>query len=148
MTRTIATRMKATATLALACTTALVFAVATVQARPTHTSGSQAATVHAISKCSLVISGTPWHILGTTSGNKYTITAHGMPCSGLARTWVLKFMNLRNPGVGKTVPGPSGFTCRSFTSPASGAKLLITGVCAHQPSNNPFFGWGPKVPGH
>jgi hypothetical protein len=59
LTRTIATRMKATATLALACTTALVFAVATVQARPTRTAGSQSAAA-ALSDCTIVISGAPW----------------------------------------------------------------------------------------
>jgi hypothetical protein len=58
---------------------------------------------------------------------------------------VLKFINRSSPGLGKTFQGPSGFTCQSFTSPASGDKLLISGVCAHQPSNNPFFGWGPKA---
>jgi hypothetical protein len=138
---------KAGGALAFLCSATLVLAVTAAQARPTNTVGHQAATAQAVSKCSIVISGTPWHIRagGTISGNKYTITAHGMPCSGLARTWVLKFINRSNPGPGKTFQGPSGFICHSFTSPAAGAKLLISGVCAHQPSNNPFFGWGPKV---
>ena len=145
MKRTI--RARAGGALALLCSAALVLAVTAAQARPTNTVGHQAATAQAVSVCSIVISGTPWEIRagGTISGNKYTITAHGMPCSGLARTSVLKFINLSSPGLGKTFQGPSAFTCHSFTSPASGDKLLISGVCAHQPSNNPFFGWGPKV---
>jgi hypothetical protein len=62
MKRPTSTRVKATATLALACTTALVFAVATVQARPTHTAGPQAATA-ALSDCTIVITAAPWRYL-------------------------------------------------------------------------------------
>lgn len=55
MKRTIATAVRTAATLALACSTALVFAVATVQARPTHTTRSQAATTAAVSTCKIVV---------------------------------------------------------------------------------------------
>jgi hypothetical protein len=82
MKRTTSTRIKTTATLALACTTALVFAVASVQARPAHSAGSKAATA-AMSKCNIVISGAPWRIRtgGTLSGDKYTLAAENMSCS-------------------------------------------------------------------
>ena len=148
---TIPSRRKATAALALACSAALVFAVAAVQARPAHITGSRAAAV-AASDCTIVISGAPWRIRagvpgGSLAGNKYTVKARNISCSSV-RTWVTKFTNQQNPGVGKTLKGPRGFTCTSFTTPASGAKLVVAGVCAHPPHNVPFFGWGPKVPGH
>ena len=139
-------RARAGAALALACSAALVLAVTTAQARPAGTVASRAVTAQAISKCSIVVSGTPWRIRagGSISGDKYTISAHGMSCA-TARPWVLKFTKQSNPGIGKTLNGPSGFTCRSWTTPASGAKLVVSGVCMVPPHNNPFFGWGPKV---
>lgn len=151
MKRTIPSRMRATATLALACATALVFAVAAVQARPAHTAASRAVVV-AASDCKLVISGAPWRIRagvpgGSIAGDKYTIAARNVSCSSL-RTWVTRFTNERNPGIGQSLKGPRGFSCKSLTTPASGAKLVVAGVCAHPPHNVPFFGWGPKVPGH
>jgi hypothetical protein len=150
MTRTIPTRTRATATLAFAFATALVFAVA-VQARPAHTAASKAAAV-AGSDCKLVISGAPWRIRagvpgGSIAGNKYTITARNVSCSSL-RTWVTRFTNEQNPGIGQSLKGPRGFSCKSLTTPTSGAKLVVAGVCLHPPHNVPFFGWGPKVPGH
>jgi hypothetical protein len=151
MKRMIPSRMKTTAALALACSAALVFAVAAVQARPAHTAGSQAATV-AVSDCTIVVSGAPWRIRagvpsGSLAGDKYTLKARRISCSSV-RTWVTRFTNQRNPGIGQTLKGPRGFTCTSLTTPASGAKLVVAGVCAHPPHNVPFFGWGPKVPGH
>jgi hypothetical protein len=139
-------RAKAGAALALACSATLVLAVTTAQARPAGTVASRAVTAQTISRCSIVVSGTPWRIraVGSVSGDKYTISAHGMSCS-TARPWVLTFTKQSNPGIGKTLKGPRGFTCHSWTTPASGAKLVISGVCAAQPHNNPFFGWGPKV---
>ena len=132
--------------LALMCSATLVLAVTTAQARPAGTVASRAVTAQTISKCSIVVSGTPWRIRagGSISGNTYTISAHGMSCS-TARPWVLKFTKQSNPGVGKVLVGPRGFTCRSWTTPASGAKLVVSGVCTVQPHNNPFFGWGPKA---
>jgi hypothetical protein len=131
---------------ALACSATLVLAVTTAQARPAGTVASRAVAAHTISRCSIVVSGTPWRIRagGSISGDTYTISAHGLPCS-TARPWVLNFTKQSNPGIGKALKGPDGFTCRSWTTPASGAKLVVSGVCAAQPHNNPFFGWGPKV---
>jgi hypothetical protein len=151
MNPTIPSLMRATAALALACMTALVFAVAAVQARPAHTAASKAAIV-AVSDCKLVISGAPWRIRagvpgGSIAGDKYTIAARNGACSSF-RTWVTRFTNEQNPGVGQSLKGPGGFSCRSLTTPASGAKLVVAGVCAHPPHNVPFFGWGPKIPGH
>jgi hypothetical protein len=151
MKRTIDTRMTAIGTLALACSTALIFAVGAVQARPAHTAVSQTTAV-AVSDCTLVIRGAPWRIRagvpgGSISGDKYTVKARNMSCSS-AKAWVTKFTNQRNPGVGQALKGPSGFKCTSFTTKASGAKLVVAGVCARPPHNVPFFGWGPKAPGH
>ena len=144
MNRTIATHMKATATLALACTTALVFAVATVQAQPARTAGSQSA---APSNCTIVISGAPWHIrVHGLSGNKYTLKARDVSCSSV-RAQVAAFTHRAGLEFG-AFPGPSGFKCKSFSTAASGDKLLYSGVCMHGPHNDPFFAWGPKVPGH
>jgi hypothetical protein len=104
-------------------------------------------TSQAVSRCSIVVSGAPWRIraAGTLSGHEYTVSAHGMPCS-TARSWVLKFTSQHNPGIGQALKGgPSGFSCRSWTTPASGAKLVVAGACMRPPHNNPFFGWAPKV---
>ena len=137
---------RAKAGAALACSAILIGAVTSAQARPVGTRTAHAVAAQAISKCSIVVSGTPWHIRagGTVSGDKYTIAAHGMSCA-TARPWVLKFTKQTNPGIGKALTGPSGFACRSWTTPASGAKLVVSGVCAVPPHNNPFFGWGPKA---
>ena len=146
MTRTIATRTKATITLALACTTALAFAVATVQAHPTRTAGSQAAAA-ALSNCKIVITGAPWRIrVHGLSGNKYTLKARDISCSSV-RAQVAAFTHRPGLEMG-AVKGPTGFTCKSFSTAASGDKLLYSGVCMHPPHNDPFFEWGPKVPGH
>jgi hypothetical protein len=144
--RTIATRSKATTALVLACSTALVFAVATVQARPAYTAGSRGATATAPSKCKIVIVGAGWRIRahvagGSSAGNKYTLAAEGMSCSS-ARSWASKFTHLQGTA---PIKGPTGFTCRSFSTAATGDKLLYAGVCMHPPHNIPFFEWGPKV---
>jgi hypothetical protein len=140
-------RARAGTALALAFSSALVLAVTTALAGQAGTVASGAGTMQTISRCSIVVSGAPWRIRaagGSISGDTYTISAHGMSCA-TARPWVLKFTRQSNPGVGKILKGPSGFTCRSWTTPASGAKLVVSGVCAAPPHNNPFFGWGPKT---
>jgi hypothetical protein len=145
MKRTITTAVRTAATLALACSTALVFAVATVQARPTHTTRSQAATT-ALSTCKIVVTGTPWRIRaagGSLAGSKYTIAGKSISCSA-ARSWVTKFTH--QPDTGQ-IKGPAGFNCRSFSTAASGDKLLYAGACMHPPHNIPFFEWAPKIPG-
>lgn len=148
MKRTTSTRIKATVTLALACATALVFAVTTVQAQPTRSASSKAATA-AMSKCSIVISGAAWRIraAGTLSGDKYTLAAENMSCSSM-RTWVAAVTHRHGTMLGQTFNGPPGFMCKSFSTANSGDKLLYAGACMHGPRNVPFFGWGPKVPGH
>src|SRR5258705_5221399 len=81
MKRTIDTQMKATATLALVCSTGLVFAVTSVQARPTHNAAPRAATTAALSTCKIIISATPWRIraaAGKLTGNRYTLAAKGI----------------------------------------------------------------------
>jgi hypothetical protein len=140
------THLNATATLALACATALVFGVATVQARPTHTDGSRAADGSGETRCTLVISGAPWRIRahtasGTLAGDKYTLTARNMSCSSL-RSSVARFTHQQGSA---QIKGPSGFKCVSFSTAASGNKLLYSGACMHPPHNDPFFEWGPKV---
>jgi hypothetical protein len=140
----IATASRATATLALASATALVFAVAAVQARPTHSTGSQTRTASAVSTCKIVITGVPWRIRaagGSLAGNKYTIAGKGISCSA-ARTWVTKFTHQQDTG---PIKGPLGFNCRSFSTPVSGDKLLYSGACMRPPHNIPFFEWAPKL---
>ncbi|HEV7567329.1 MAG TPA: hypothetical protein VGO31_15390 [Microbacteriaceae bacterium] len=51
--------MKATATLALVCSTALIFAATSAQARPTHNAALRAAATAALSTCKIVITATP-----------------------------------------------------------------------------------------
>jgi hypothetical protein len=145
MRRTIDTQMKATATLALACLTALVFAVTNVQAQPTRNANSRAATTAVLSTCKIVITATPWRIHaagGSLTGNRYTLATKGITCSA-ARTWVTKFTHQQDTA---QIKGPSGFTCRSLSTAASGDKLLYSGVCMHAPHNIPFFEWAPKMP--
>lgn len=147
MTRTTATRTKATVALAIAGTTALVFTVATVQARPTNAVGAQSA-AKALSDCTIVISGAPWHIRGqvTRSGNKYTLKGRNVACASV-RARVAAFTH-QNGGEFGAFKGPAGFTCKSFSTAASGDALLYSGACMHPPHNDPFFEWGPKVPAH
>jgi hypothetical protein len=145
MDRTLTASVRVTATLALACSTALIFAATTVQARPTQAAGSQAATAATVSTCKIVITGAPWRIRaagGSLAGHKYTIAGKGISCSS-ARTWVTKFTHQQDVG---QIKGPPGFTCRSFSTTASGDKLLYSGACMHPPHNIPFFEWAPKIP--
>ena len=145
MKRNINTQMKDTATLALVCSTALVFAVTSVQARPTRNAAPRAATTAALSTCKIVINATPWRIRaagGNLAGNRYTLAAKGISCSA-ARTWVTKFTHQQDTA---QIKGPSGFTCRSFSTAASDDKLLYSGVCMHAPHNIPFFERAPKMP--
>jgi hypothetical protein len=146
MTRTIAPRMKATVALALACTTTLAFAVATVQAHPTRTAGSKSAAA-ALSNCTIVITGAAWRIrVHNLSGTRYTLKARDVSCSSV-RAQVAAFTHRAGLEFG-AFKGPLGFTCKSFSTAASGDKLLYSGVCMHGPHNDPFFEWGPKLPGH
>jgi hypothetical protein len=108
-------------------------------------SSSQAATARHAADCRTVISAAPWKILvGRKSGSTYTLVARGMSCAS-ARPWVVKLTRLTGTGPGQTLKGPSGFTCRSFSTPASGDHLVYSGVCMRGPHNHPFFEWGPKV---
>jgi hypothetical protein len=133
---------KASGALALACSATLVLG-ATAAPAPANTAGRQAA--ESVANCLSLISGTPWNINhGAISGNKYIVTAHAMPCSGLARTSALKFMKLSNPGLGKTFRGPSGFACHSMMPTSVGAKL-VGAICRRQSGSKAFFGWAPKV---
>jgi hypothetical protein len=145
MKRSINSHMRGSAALALACSTALVLAVTTAQARPTQTAGSQAATAAAVSSCLIVVSGAPWRVRtagGSLAGNRYTIAARGVSCSSV-RTWVARFTTQQGTG---QIKGPSGFNCRSFSTAVSGDKLLYSGACMHPPHNVPFFEWAPKMP--
>jgi hypothetical protein len=147
MTGTTATRMKASITLAMACTTAFVFAAATAQARPTEAEGAQSA-AKALSDCTIVISGAPWRIRGraTRSGNTYTLKGRDLSCASV-RAQVVAFTHQSGAEFG-AFKGPAGFKCTSFSTAASGDTLLYSGACMHPPHNDPFFEWGPKVPAH
>jgi hypothetical protein len=145
MKRTINTQTKATAPLALALSAALVFAVTSVQARPMQNAAPRANTAAALSTCTIVITATPWRIRaagGSLTGNRYTLAAKGISCTA-ARTWVTKFTHQQGTA---QIKGPSGFTCRSLSTAASGDKLLYSGICMHPPHNTPFFEWAPKMP--
>jgi hypothetical protein len=143
--RTLTTSARAAATLAFACSTALIFAATTVQARPTHTAGSHAVTAATVSTCKTVITAAPWRIRtagGSVAGDKYTIAGKAASCSA-ARTWVTRFTHQQDTS---PIKGPAGFTCRSFSTATSGDKLLYSGICMHPPHNIPFFEWAPKIP--
>lgn len=147
MKRTSRMHLNAIATIVLVCSMALVFGVTTVQAHATHSTRSGLAMDSALTHCTIVLSGAPWRIRasgGSLAGVRYTLKARGVSCSSM-RTWVTRFTHQQNNG---TINGPGGFTCRSFSTAASGDKLLYSGVCMHPPHNVPFFEWGPKVPGH
>ena len=140
--------MRVTTTLAFVFATALVFAVAAVQARPATTARSLAATT-ALSDCTIVITGAPWHtrahvVGGILSGNRYTLKARDVSCSSV-RARVVAFTKQKATF---RITGPAGYTCRSFSVAYSGDNLLYSGACMRGPHNHPFFEWGPKVPGH
>ena len=120
--------------------------MATVQAHPTRTAGSRSAAA-TLSNCTIVISGAPWRIrVHNLSGTQYTLKARDVSCSSV-RAQVAAFTHRAGLEFG-AFKGPSGFTCRSLSTAASGDKLLYSGVCMHAPHNDPFFEWGPKVPAH
>ncbi len=141
-------RLRRTTMLALACAAALV-SVASVQARPMHATASEARTAPARTQCTLVITGASWRIRagvpsGSISGDKYTLKARNMSCSSV-RSLVSSFTRQANNG---HIKGPRGYRCLSFATADSGDKLLYSGACMQPPHNDPFFEWGPKVPGH
>ena len=125
--------------LALACSAALAFAVTTGQARPA------AATTTTVSSCKIVITGASWSIRtagGSVAGNRYTLAGEGMSCAS-ARTWATKLTHQQGTS---PIKGPAGFNCKSFSTAASGDKLLYSGACMRLPHNIPFFEWAPKLP--
>jgi hypothetical protein len=93
--------------------------------------------------CKIVVAGAPWKV-ATHAGSSYTLAARGMSCA-MARPWAMKLTRQTAGPTGKKFKGPSGFTCQSFSTAASGDKLLYSGVCMKGPHNHPFFEWGPKV---
>lgn len=150
MRRTITSHAKATATLALACTTALVFAAASVQARPAGNADSKPAAAIASSPCTIVVTGARWRNqeAGRTmaAGSKYTVAAGGMSCSS-AGAMVVALTHRHGKAYGQSFTGPRGFICKSLTLPALGT-LQVAGRCMHQPQNYPVFSWGPQLAGH
>ena len=124
-----------------ACT-ALALAAAAVAAVPAQASRHAAATP---GKCTVVVAAAPWTIRGSGSGTAYKVVAVGMPCT-VARTWAHKLSYVKGTGangVGVFRGGPTGFTCHSFATPASGDKLIYAGACAAR-GGHPFFGWAAK----
>jgi hypothetical protein len=93
--------------------------------------------------CRIVVAGASWKV-AAHSGSSYTLAARGMSCA-TARPWAVKLTHQTAGATGKSFKGPSGFTCRSFSTTSSGDKLLYSGVCMKGPHNDPFFEWGPKV---
>jgi hypothetical protein len=93
--------------------------------------------------CKIVVTGAPWKV-ATHAGSSYTLAARDMPCA-TARPWAMKLTHRTADDADTPFKGPSGFTCRSFSTSASGDKLLYAGVCMKGPHNHPFFEWGPKV---
>jgi hypothetical protein len=90
-----------------------------------------------------LVSAAHWNIRGTGSGSNYTVAAEGMSCSA-ARAWVVKFTHKTVTGLGQALKGPSSFKCQSFSTAASGDKLVYADVCRRPPHNIPFFEWAPK----
>jgi hypothetical protein len=121
-----------------------VCSVLTVAAALVAVAAAQAAgTGSAAGKCTITVKATHWSIRGGAgSGDQYKVVAEGMSCS-VARPWVLKFTSRHSSGLGSTLKGPSGFACKSWSTPASGDKLVYAGVCMHAPGV-PFFSWAPR----
>lgn len=149
MKRTITTHLKATTTLALVCATVLVFAVATVQARPAYTAGSRAVSA-ALSPCTTVVTGAPWREreAGKTmaAGNKYAVSAGGISCSS-AGAMVVALTHRHGIAYGQAFKGPQGFACKSLALPQLGASQ-VAARCTRPPHNYPIFSWSPKLSGH
>jgi hypothetical protein len=57
---------------------------------------------------------------------------------------VLKFTHERGKGLGKSLKGPSGYTCESVSVAASGDNHVYAGLCDQPPHNATFFNWAPK----
>jgi hypothetical protein len=146
---TMATQPKTAATLTLACATALVFAVATVQARPAHSVGSRG-TSKSLALCTTTVTGASWREreAGKTmaAGNKYTVSAGGMSCS-TAGAMAVALTHRHGIQYGQAFTGPRGFACKSLALPQLGA-LQVAGRCMHLPHNYPIFSWSPKLSGH
>jgi hypothetical protein len=123
---------------------ALVALVALAAGSVGVTSSLSATAARSDTNCRVVVSGAPWKVLGSRSGTSYTLVARGMPCA-LARPWAVKFTHQTGTALGQALKGPSGFTCHSMATSASGDHLVYSGVCAKGPHNHPFFEWGPKV---
>jgi hypothetical protein len=106
---------------------------------------SSAAAAPTVTNCRVVVSAASWKILGgQKAGNTYTLVARGMPCA-TARPWVIRFSHATGTSLGQVLKGPTGFTCHSMATSASGDKLVYSGVCAKGVHNLPFFEWGPNV---
>lgn len=133
--------MNATIKSTLLATLVIVAAVLAPIASSTPRRSAQQKQGSGMLRCGTV-TGAHWNIRGTAgSGSHYTVTAEGVACSN-ARKWVPALTHQPNPGPGKAVKSPSGFTCRSIATPASGDKLVYGGVCLHP--GHTFFTWTVK----
>jgi hypothetical protein len=94
--------------------------------------------------CTLLFNGPRWNIKGFGSGTTYKVVGSGYSCTA-ARTWARKLAGHKGNagGGGAFSGGPTGWTCRSFSVPWAGDKLVYAGSCA-SPSGEPFFGWAAK----
>jgi hypothetical protein len=90
----------------------------------------------------IVITGAPWRIraAGGTRGRQAHDRGQGHFLF-LSAYLGGEFTHQQDLG---QITGPSGFTCRSFSTAASGDKLLYSGACMHPPHNIPFFEWAPQ----
>ncbi len=132
-------------TAAIGISVALLLAAATLEAA----TGSRAATVDSASaKCHVVVTAAPWSIRsrgGRLSGNRYTLVADSPWCSA-GRAWVVKFTHQKSKQLGQALTVPRGLKCHSLATPASGDKLVYTGVCGHATGYKPpGFGWAPQI---
>jgi hypothetical protein len=121
--------------LAVVAVAGALVAAAPASATPTAPAGKH---------CTLAFNGPRWTIKGFGSGTTYKVVGSGYSCTA-ARTWARKLAGHKgSPGGGGAFSGgPTGWTCRSFSTPASGDKLVYAGSCA-SPSGEPFFGWAAK----
>ena len=78
------------------------------------------------------------------SGSSYTLAARGMPCA-TARPWVVKLTHQTAAGAtGKTFKGPSGFTCRSFSTSLLGRQARVLGRVHEGAAQPPVLRVGPQ----
>jgi hypothetical protein len=104
---------------------------------------ADSATAASPKTCKIVFHSAQWSIKGAGSGSKYTVSAIGIPCAS-ARVWAVKFTHQKGNGTpGQKLKGPSGMTCTSFATPASGDKLVYTGACHN--TKGVSFAWAPKA---